>query len=97
MAKAIDASNMQLKKDSAKVKDIQDLWMRFSARLEYRLKLGKMYFDFHRHRQLVGALYSKMIVEQIKRFNVSFKFPDQLFAFLIAVWEIGRALQSADK
>lgn len=89
MAKAIDASNMQLKKDSAKVKDIQDLWMRFSARLEYRLKLGKMYFDFHRHRQLVGALYSKMIVEQIKRSNASFKFPDQLFAFLIAVWEIG--------
>lgn len=89
MAKAIDASNMQLKKDSAKVKNIQDLWMRFSARLEYRLKLGKMYFDFHRHRQLVGALYSKMIVEQIKRFNASFKFPDQLFAFLIAVWEIG--------
>lgn len=89
MAKAIDASNMQLKKDSAKVKDIQDLWLRFSARLEYRLKLGKMYFDFHRHRQLVGALYSKMIVEQIKRFNASFKLPDQLFAFLIAVWEIG--------
>lgn len=89
MAKAIDASNMQLKKDSAKVKDIQDLWMRFSARLEYRLKLGKMYFDFHRHRQLVGALYSKMIVEQIKRFHASFKLPDQLFAFLIAVWEIG--------
>lgn len=55
MAKAIDVSNVQSKKDIVKVKDIQDLWMRFSSRLEYRLKLGKMYFDFHRHRQLVGA------------------------------------------
>lgn len=40
--------------DIAKVQDIQDLWTGFCARLEYRLGLGKMYFDFHRHRQLVS-------------------------------------------
>ena len=40
--------------DIAKVQDIQDLWTSFCARLQYRLGLGKMYFDFHRHRQLVS-------------------------------------------
>lgn len=55
MAKALDVSNARSKTDIAKVQDMQDLWNRFTARLEYRLKLGKMYFDFHRHRQLVGA------------------------------------------
>ena len=55
IAEALDVSNARSKTDIAKVQDMQDLWTRFTARLEYRLTLGKMYFDFHRHRQLVGA------------------------------------------
>lgn len=54
VANALDVSKVRSKTDIAKVQDIQDLWASFSARLEYRLSLGKMYFDFHRHRQLVS-------------------------------------------
>ena len=62
MAKALDVSNARSKTDIAKVQDTQDLWNRFTARLEYRLKLGKMYFDFHRHRQLVGAFLGRLVM-----------------------------------
>lgn len=54
VAKALDVSKVRSKTDIGKVQDIQDLWSIFTARLEYRLTLGKMYFDFHRHRQLVS-------------------------------------------
>lgn len=62
MAKALDVSNARSKTDIAKVQDMQDLWNRFTARLEYRLKLGKMYFDFHRHRQLVGTFLGTLVL-----------------------------------
>ena len=55
VANALDVSKVRSKTDIAKVQDIKDLWASFSARLEYRLSLGKMYFDFHRHRQLVST------------------------------------------
>ena len=47
---------------------MQDLWNRFTARLDYRLKLGKMYFDFHRHRQLVGALLARLVIARKEEF-----------------------------
>ena len=62
MAKALDVSKVRSKTDIGKVQDIQDLWSIFTARLEYRLTLGKMYFDFHRHRQLVSVSRERLAI-----------------------------------
>ena len=59
VAQALDVSKVRSKTDIAKVQDIQDLWSRFTARLQFRLNLAKMYFDFHRHRQLVSCTWKK--------------------------------------
>ena len=60
IAKVLDVSEVRSKADIGLVKDLQDLWSRFCARLEYRLALGKRFFDFHRHRQLVSK---KLLME----------------------------------
>ena len=69
VANALDVSKVRSKTDIAKVQDIQDLWASFTACLEYRLSLGKMYFDFHRHRQLVSTWWEKIYVPSEKAFG----------------------------
>ncbi|XP_015760245.1 PREDICTED: uncharacterized protein LOC107339469 isoform X2 [Acropora digitifera] len=61
VAQALDVSKVRSKTDIAKVQDTQDLWSRFTARLQFRLNLAKMYFDFHRHRQLLFGKLDELI------------------------------------
>ena len=52
--RALDVTNVRTKFDIGRVKDLQDSWEDVGRRLDYRLAVAKMYFDFHRHRQLVS-------------------------------------------
>lgn len=69
VAQALDVSKVRSKTDIAKVQDIQDLWSRFTARLQFRLNLAKMYFDFHRHRQLVSCTWKKKVLNKLLLHN----------------------------
>lgn len=46
-------SSIRTKSDEDRVKMLKSVWSTMNNRLSFRLSLGKLYYDFHRHRKTV--------------------------------------------
>lgn len=47
------ASAVRTESDADRVKTLKNVWAAMNSRLSFRLSLGKLYYDFHRHRKSV--------------------------------------------